>query len=77
MLDGNSRWAESTPTYRGSISLDPGDVGCEEVNAVPIEVASGAVVVLGGAWVRMAGQDLGVAQRDAGVEGVGDRRVPQ
>jgi hypothetical protein len=28
-------------------------------------------------WVGMAGQDLGVAQWDAGVEGVGDGCVAQ
>ncbi len=33
--------------------------------------------VLGGAGIGVPGEDLGVAQRDAGVEGVGDRRVPQ
>jgi hypothetical protein len=33
--------------------------------------------VLGGAGVGVPGEDLGVAQRDAGVEGVGDRGVPQ
>jgi len=44
---------------------------------VSVEVAAGAVVVLGGAGVGVAGEDLGVAQRNAGVEGVGDRGVPQ
>jgi len=33
--------------------------------------------VLGGAGIGVPGEDQGVAQRDAGVEGVGDRRVPQ
>ncbi|GAA1241044.1 hypothetical protein [Oryzihumus leptocrescens] len=42
-----------------------------------VEVASGTVVVLGGAWVGVAGLDLRVAQRDAGVQRVGDRGVPQ
>ena len=55
---------------------DPCDVGGEEVDAVSVEVASGAFVVLGGAGVGVAGEDLGVAQGDAGVQGVGDR-VPQ
>jgi hypothetical protein len=45
------------------------------VNSVAVEVASCAVVVLGGSGVCMSGEDLGVAERDAGVEGVGDRRV--
>ena len=56
--------------------LDAGDVGGEEVDAVAVDVASGAVVVLGGPRVSVPGEDLGVAERDAGVEGVGDRGVP-
>jgi hypothetical protein len=47
------------------------------VDAVPVEVAEGAVVVLGGAGVGMPGEDLGMSKRDVGVEGVGDRGVPQ
>lgn len=35
----------------------------EEVDAVPVEIAAGTVVVLGGARVSMAGQDLGIAKR--------------
>lgn len=42
-----------------------------------VEVAAGAVVVLGGPGVGVPGEDLRVSQRDAGVEGVGDRGVPQ
>lgn len=42
-----------------------------------VEVSSGSVAVLGGARVGVAGQDLRVAQGDAGVQRVGDRRVPQ
>ena len=42
-----------------------------------VEVAAGAIVVLGGAWVGVPCEDLGVAEWDAGVEGVGDRGVPQ
>jgi len=53
------------------------DVGGEEVNAVAVAVAAGAVVVLGGAGVGMPGQDLGIAQRHACVLGVGDGRTPQ
>lgn len=33
-----------------------------------VEVASGAVVVLGGSWVGMAGEDLGIAEGDPRVE---------
>ena len=42
-----------------------------------VEVAAGAVVVLGGSWVGVAGEDLRVTERHAGVEGVGDRGVTQ
>ena len=42
---------------------DAGDVGGEELDAVSVEVAAGAVVVLGGSGVGVAGEDLGVAQR--------------
>jgi hypothetical protein len=47
------------------------------VDAVAVEVATGSVVVLGGARVGVAGKDLRVTQRDAGVQGIRDRRVPQ
>ncbi len=56
---------------------DSGDIRGEEVDAVTVEVAAGSVVVLGGAGVGMAGQDLRVSQRDPGVQGVGDGSVPQ
>src|SRR5918994_1128048 len=57
--------------------LDAGDVGGEEVDSVAVEVAAGAVVVLGGSWVGVTGEDLGVAERNTGVECVGDRRMTQ
>ena len=41
----------------------------EELDAVSVEAAAGAVVVFGGAGVGMAGQDLRVTKRHAGVEG--------
>jgi hypothetical protein len=41
------------------------------------EDAAGAVVVLGGAWVGVPGEDLGVAQWNAGVQCVGDGGVSQ
>ena len=37
------------------------------MHALSVEVAAGAVVVLGGARVGVPGQDLRVSQRDAGV----------
>ena len=57
-----------TPLYAG-------DVGGEELDAVAVEVAACPVVVLGGLGVGVAGQDLRVAERHAGVECVGDRGV--
>ncbi|HEX6337587.1 MAG TPA: hypothetical protein VFZ85_11575 [Jiangellaceae bacterium] len=42
-----------------------------------VEVAACAVIVLGGARIGVPGQDLGIAQRHAGVQGVGDRSMPQ
>jgi len=47
------------------------------MNPVSVEVAAGSVVVLDGSGVRMSGEDLGVAKRYAGVEGVGDCCMPQ
>ena len=41
--------------------LDAGDVGGEEVDAVAVEVAAGAVVVLGRAWVGVPGEDLRIS----------------
>ena len=38
-----------------------------------VEVAAGAVIVLGGAGVGVPSQDLRVPKRDAHVEGVGGR----
>ena len=47
------------------------------MDAVPIEVASGAVVVLGRSRIGMTREDLGIAERDARVQGVGDCRMTQ
>ncbi len=51
-------------------------IGGEEVHGVPVEVAGGAVVVLGGSGVGVAGEDLRVAKRHAGIQRVGERGVP-
>ena len=40
-----------------------------------IKVAAGTAVVLGGSGIGMSREDLGVTERDPGVEGVGDRRM--
>jgi len=47
------------------------------VDAVAVEISSGTVVVFGGSRVGVPGEDLGVPQRDASVEGVGDGGVAQ
>jgi hypothetical protein len=44
---------------------------------VKVEVAAGAVVVLGGAGVGVSRQDLSISERDSGVESVGDRGMPR
>ena len=49
----------------------------EEVDAVAVQVAAGAVVVLGGPRVGVAGEDLGIAQRHVCIQGVGDGGVPK
>jgi hypothetical protein len=50
-------------THLPAIGLDAGDVGGEVVHAVTVEVASGAVVVLGRARVGVPGKALSIAQR--------------
>ena len=40
-----------------------------------VEVAAGAVVVLGGSWAGVTGEDLSIAEWNAGVECVRDRRM--
>ena len=57
--DKSTHGRRNRPGYRQP--SDAGDVGGEEVDGVAVEVAAGAVVVLGGPWVGVAGQDLGVA----------------
>lgn len=47
------------------------------MDAVAIEISAGAIVVLCGAWVGVPSQDLCVAERDAGIEGVGDGGVAE
>ena len=58
-------------------ALDPRDVGGEEVDGTAVQVAAGSVVVLSGARIGMASEDLRVPQRDAGVEGIGDGGVSE
>jgi hypothetical protein len=68
---GRAYWL-SRPAF-----LDVGDVGGEKVDAVSVEVAAGAVVMLGGPRIGMTGEDLRITQRDAGIEGVDDGCMPQ
>jgi hypothetical protein len=56
--------------------LGTGDEGGEELHGVPVEVAACNAVVLGGPGIGVAAEDLGVRQRHAGIQGVGDRGVP-
>jgi hypothetical protein len=51
---------------RVPIPLNACDVDGEEVDAVAVEVAAGAVIVLGGAGVGVTSEDLGVAEGNAG-----------
>ena len=62
---------------QGIFASDASDVRGEEVDTVAVQVAASAVVVLGGAGVGVPGEDLGIAQGYAGVEGVGDGGVAQ
>jgi len=59
------------------LGSEAGDVGGEEVDAVAVRVAACAVVVLGRPGVGVPGEDLCIAERDSGVEGVGNGSVPQ
>ena len=54
-----------------------GKVGSDDVGGVPVEAAAGAVVAHGGPGIGMRGSFLDTAERDPGVEGGGDERVPQ
>lgn len=66
-------WAELTR----AACLDAGDVGSQEVDRMPVQVAAGAIVALGSAGVGVPGQDLGVSQWYTCVESVGDSCMPQ
>lgn len=51
------------------------DVGGEEVATELVEISSCALVVLGRSWVGVPGEDLGVAERDTGIEAAGNGGV--
>ena len=55
----------------------PGDERSEDVGRVPVQAGAGPVVAHGGARVGVGCGFLHIAQRDSGVEGGGDERVPQ
>lgn len=71
------KWAEFMIVDSSQVASHAGDVGGEEVDAVPVEVAASAVVPLGGSWVSMAGQDPCVPKRNTGIECVCDRGMPK
>jgi hypothetical protein len=54
---------DASRTTPWSIWLYAGDIGGEEVDAVAVEVAAGAVVVLRGAWVGVPGPAKGLPRR--------------
>ena len=54
-----------------------GDEGDDDVGSVAVEVRASPVVDGGGAGVGVAGGDLDVAERDAGIEGGHDERGAQ
>ena len=54
-----------------------GEVGGDDVGGVPVEAAAGPVVAHRCARIGVRGRFLHVAERDPGVEGGGNERVPQ
>ena len=57
--------------------LRSGEVGGDRVGGVAVQAVPGVVVPASGAGVLVPGVVLHVAQGRTGVEGEGDRRVPQ
>jgi hypothetical protein len=51
-----------------------GDEGDNDVGGVAVEVLAAPVIDGGGSAVGVTGGDLNVSQRDAGIEGCGDRQ---
>ena len=62
---------------RGGSASAAGDEGDDDVGGVAVEVLAAPVVDRGGAGVGVAGGDLDVSQRHAGVEGGHDERGAQ
>src|SRR4051794_25870270 len=58
----------------GRVVSAAGDEGDDDVGGVAVEVGASAVIDGGGAGVGVAGGDLDVAERDAGIEGGHDER---
>jgi len=55
----SGRWGRGIEARAGSCRVAgsyAGDVGGEEVDPVAVEVAAGAIVVLGGAWIGVSGE---------------------
>ena len=63
-----------------AVSCSPGgsgDVSSDDVGGVPVETAAGAVIAHRRARVGVRGGFLDVPERNPGIEGGGDERVPQ
>ena len=61
----------------GCLSGGTGEVGGNHVGGVPVEAAAGTVVSHSGPGIGVRGGFLHVTERDPGVEGGGDERMPQ
>jgi hypothetical protein len=70
---GQAEWAGAV----GCLPGRSGKVGGDDVGRVLVEAAAGAVISHGGPGIGVRGGFLHVPERDAGVEGGRDERVPQ
>jgi len=53
------------------------EISGDNVGRVPVQAAAGTVIPHGGAGIGVRGGFLDVTERNPGVEGGGDERVPQ
>jgi hypothetical protein len=61
----------------GVLPGSTGDVGGDDIGGVPVQAAAGTVIPHRDPGIGVRGGFLDVAERDPGVEGGGDERVPQ
>lgn len=54
-----------------------GDVGSDDIRGMPVHRGPGPVVSHRGPWISVRSGFLDISQRDPGVQGCGDERVPQ